>query len=126
VGGEKDIAVNVRVIAATNKNLREEIEKKNFREDLYHRLSVILIHVPPLSERKDDLPLLASHFMADVCSNQGRALPELKPGAMEDPKNVRWTGNVRELRNVIERLAILCDDTVDAEDVKRFAQSLNS
>jgi DNA-binding NtrC family response regulator len=124
VGGEKDIAVNVRVIAATNKNLRDEIDKKNFREDLYHRLSVILIHVPPLSERKDDIPLLASYFMAEICNSQGRAQPEITAEALEALKNVKWTGNVRELRNVIERLAILCDDIVDAGHVGRYAQTL--
>jgi len=125
VGGEKDILVNVRVIAATNKNLREEIEKKNFREDLYHRLSVILIHVPSLSERKDDIPMLARYFMEDICENHGRPVPDLQEEALEELSNVRWTGNIRELRNVIERLAILCDDTVSAADVKRFAQPLN-
>ncbi|MEI6575076.1 MAG: sigma-54 dependent transcriptional regulator [Bacteroidota bacterium] len=125
VGGEKDILVNVRVIAATNKNLREEIEKKNFREDLYHRLSVILIHVPPLHERQDDIPILTRHFMTEVCENQGRPMPEITDEALEELKNVRWTGNVRELRNVVERLAILCDETVDAEHIRRFAQPLN-
>ncbi len=122
VGGEKDIQVNVRVIAATNKNLKEEIEKKTFREDLYHRLSVILIHVPPLRERKEDIGLLSRHFMNEICLSQGRAPLEISPEAEEELMKIPWTGNIRELHNVIERLAILCDGKVNAEDVLLFAQ----
>lgn len=126
VGGEKDITVDVRVIAATNKNLVEEISRKNFREDLYHRLSVILINVPPLKERKEDIPLLANHFMQDICQNQGRASLRFDNGALEALKLIPWTGNIRELRNVIERLAILCDNEITKEDIDRFAMPLKS
>jgi DNA-binding NtrC family response regulator len=124
VGGEKDIQVNVRVIAATNKNLKEEIQKEKFREDLYHRLSVILIHVPPLRERTDDIPLLVDHFMDQTRANNGRARLPVEEDAINELKEMTWTGNIRELRNVIERLAILCDDKVTREDVIRFAQPL--
>lgn len=124
VGGEKDIPVDVRVIAATNKNLKEEIAAGRFREDLYHRLSVIIIEVPPLSERKEDIPLLAAHFMEEVCSDQGKPLLVFGEGAYEALMEMKWTGNIRELRNVIERLAILCDSVVSGEDVHRFAQPL--
>jgi DNA-binding NtrC family response regulator len=124
VGGEKDIAVDVRVIAATNKNLKEEIEKGHFREDLYHRLSVIIIQVPPLSERKEDIPLLANHFIAEVCEEQGKPLMSFTEDALKELMKLKWTGNVRELRNVVERMAILCDNEITAEDVKRFALPL--
>jgi len=124
VGGEKEIPVDVRVIAATNKNLTEEIEKKNFREDLYHRLSVILIHVPPLKERKEDIPLLANYFMEDICQNQGRAVMKFHADALDALKEIPWTGNIRELRNVVERLAILCDIEVFKEDIDRFVRPL--
>lgn len=124
VGGEKDIPVDVRVIAATNKNLKEEIAGGRFREDLYHRLSVILIEVPPLSARKEDIPLLSVHFMDEVCTEQGKSPLYFEDGAFEALKEMRWTGNIRELRNVVERLAILCDGRVTAEDVSRFAQPL--
>ncbi len=124
VGGEKDIPVNVRVIAATNKDLKEEIGKKNFREDLYHRISVILIHVPPLRERTSDIPLLARHFMQEICLAQGKAPLEITDQALEALSRIRWTGNVRELHNVVERLAILCDHRVEGEDVIRYAQPL--
>ena len=125
VGGEKDIAVDVRVIAATNKNLREEIAAGRFREDLYHRLSVILIHVPPLHDRQDDIPLLAAYFMEDICSEQGKPLIFFDDEAYEELKKLKWTGNIRELRNVVERLAILCDNRITADDVIRFAQPLS-
>ena len=125
VGGEKEIAVDVRVIAATNKNLREEIDKGNFREDLYHRLSVIIIQVPPLSERKEDIPLLADHFIAEICEEQGKPLMKFTEEAYSELKSLKWTGNVRELRNVVERLAILCDNEITGEDVKRFALPLS-
>lgn len=126
VGGEKEIPVDVRVIAATNKNLVEEIAKKNFREDLYHRLSVILIHVPPLAERKEDIPLLARHFMEEICMAQGRAVLVLEEEAVDALKEVPWTGNIRELRNVVERLAILCDNVVARADIERFVKPLTS
>lgn len=124
VGGEKDIHVNARVIAATNKNIKEEIEKGHFREDLYHRISVILINVPPLNERKDDIPILAEHFMKQIAENSGRPVMSITDEAMEELKKIKWTGNIRELRNVVERLAILSDKEVSAEDVKRFAMPL--
>ena len=126
VGGEKDIQVDVRVITATNKNLKEQIEKEKFREDLYHRLSVILIHVPALRERKEDIPLLANHFMQQTCENNGKPFMEIEEGAVAELQKMPWTGNIRELRNVIERLAILCDNKVTGEDIKRFAQPLIS
>ncbi|MCF8235135.1 MAG: sigma-54 dependent transcriptional regulator [Bacteroidales bacterium] len=126
VGGEKDIPVDVRVITATNKNIREEIEKGNFREDLYHRISVILIHVPPLHERKEDIPLLTEHFMKEICASNGRPFIPISDEAMEELKKIRWTGNIRELHNVIERLSILSDGEITAEDVKQFAQPLQN
>ena len=126
VGGEKDIPVDVRVITATNKNLKEQIQKEKFREDLYHRLSVILIHVPALRERKEDIPLLANHFMQQTCENNGKPFMEIEEGAVAELQKMPWTGNIRELRNVIERLAILCDNKVTGEDIKRFAQPLIS
>ncbi|MHC1708239.1 MAG: sigma-54-dependent transcriptional regulator [Bacteroidales bacterium] len=126
VGGEKDIPVNVRVIAATNKNLKEEIEKKNFREDLYHRLSVILIDVPPLRERKEDIPLLVEHFIKDICTSQGKTSPEITNEAIAELQKIRWTGNIRELHNVIERLIILCDEQITGQDIIRFAHPLDS
>lgn len=125
VGGEKDIQVDVRVIAATNKNLKEEIQKERFREDLYHRLSVILIHVPSLRERMEDIPLLANHFMLQTCANNGKPLLQFEEEAYAGLQKMQWTGNIRELRNVVERLAILCDNVVTAQDVSRFAQPLN-
>jgi DNA-binding NtrC family response regulator len=124
VGGEKEIPVNVRVIAATNKNLKEEIQRRTFREDLYHRLSVILIDVPPLSKRLDDIPLLVDRFITDYCSSMGKARMEIAPDAMEELKTIPWTGNIRELRNVVERLIILCDGTITTADVKRFVSPL--
>lgn len=124
VGGEKDIMVDVRVIAATNKNLRDEIEKGNFREDLYHRLSVILIQVPPLKERTGDIPLLAQHFMEQACQTMGRPTLPFSDEALESMKQLEWTGNIRELRNVVERLAILCDKNITALDIERYAMPL--
>ncbi len=125
VGGEKDIPVDVRVIAATNKNLVEEIEKRNFREDLYHRLSVILIHVPTLNERSEDIPLLAKHFITDICESQGKPLITFTDEAIQALKDITWTGNIRELRNVVERLAILCDTQITANDVEMYARPLS-
>jgi DNA-binding NtrC family response regulator len=124
VGGEKDIMVDVRVIAATNKNLKEEIRNEKFREDLYHRLSVILIHVPALRERIDDIPLLANHFMQLASERSGRPVIPFEEAAFKELQKLPWTGNIRELRNVVERLAILCDNRVTVEDVAKFAQPL--
>ncbi|MFZ9046221.1 MAG: sigma-54-dependent transcriptional regulator [Cyclobacteriaceae bacterium] len=121
VGGEKAINVDVRVLAATNKDLKEEIQKGNFREDLYHRLSVIRIHVPCLKDRKDDIPLLIDHFLTQIAQEQGTAEVTIKDNAIELLKSYEWTGNIRELRNVIERLTILSDGDIDVEDVKKYA-----
>ncbi|NVK66548.1 MAG: sigma-54-dependent Fis family transcriptional regulator [Flavobacteriales bacterium] len=121
VGGEKDIKVNARVIAATNKDLRKEIEEGNFREDLYHRLAVILIHVPSLNERRDDIPMLAEHFMTMVCAEHGIARKSFDESALTALSKTDWTGNIRELRNIVERLVILCDDVVTGDDVALFA-----
>ena len=121
VGSDKDIEVNVRVIAATNKNLTDEIAKGNFREDLYHRLSVILIHVPPLSERVDDIPLLVDYFIEQICSESGMPRRKVEPAACKELQKMPWTGNIRELRNVVERLLILCGDTITKEDVIMYA-----
>lgn len=121
VGGEKDISVNARVIAATNKDLRKEIEEGNFREDLYHRLAVILIHVPSLNDRRDDIPMLAEHFMTMICSEHGIARKSFDGKALEELQKINWTGNIRELRNIVERLIILCGDIIKADEVKAFA-----
>lgn len=125
VGGEKEISVDVRVIAATNKNLNEEISNKRFREDLYHRLSVILIHVPPLRERYEDIPLLANHFLEDISLQAGKAQMQITDEAIKELQKIDWTGNIREFRNVLERLAILCEKVITDEDVKIFAQPLS-
>ena len=122
VGGEKEISVDVRVIAATNKNLHEEIKKGNFREDLFHRLSVIIIHVPPLRERIDDIPLLVQYFSEEISSNQGKNTISFEKEAIEELQKLQWTGNIRELRNVVERLIILSDKKVTAKDVAMFAR----
>lgn len=124
VGSEKDIPVDVRVIAATNKNLKEEIEKGNFREDLYHRLSVIIIMVPPLRDRKDDIPLLVDAFVKRISEDMGKPAPVFKEEAVAELQNYRWTGNIRELQNVVERLVILCGNTITEDDVKKYAQPL--
>jgi len=121
VGGEKDLRINARVLAATNKDLRKEIEKGNFREDLYHRLSVILIHVPSLNQRQDDIPLLAEHFLTMVCADHGIQRKTFSDDALEAMKEIDWTGNIRELRNIVERLVILCGKTITADDVKTFS-----
>lgn len=121
VGGEKDIKVNVRILAATNKDLRKEIQNGNFREDLYHRLSVILIHVPSLNERKDDIPLLVDHFSNMICEEQGIPLKPFDQKAIKSLQELNWTGNIRELRNVVERLIILSGKNVTEGDVKAFA-----
>ncbi|MFO8129239.1 MAG: sigma-54 dependent transcriptional regulator [Bacteroidales bacterium] len=124
VGGEKDIVVDVRVIAATNKDMEAEIKAGRFREDLYHRIGVIIIPVPPLSERKEDIPVLARHFIEKSCAGQGKAVMDITGEALEELKKLPWTGNVRELQNVIERLTILCDPPIDMDDVKRFGPGL--
>jgi len=126
VGGEKDLSVDVRVVAATNKNILREIEKGTFREDLYHRLSVILIHVPSLNERTDDIPLLAEHFLKQVLSEQGMPPKTFTAEALDELKRISWTGNIRELRNVVERLAILCDKEISNIDVSTYAQPLSA
>lgn len=125
VGGEKEIAIDVRVIAATNKNIREEIQNRNFREDLYHRLSVIVIDVPPLRQRADDIPLLVDHFLTDYAGNMGRSKMEIAPEALELLKEMPWSGNIRELRNVVERLMILCDGIIGTEDIRKFVLKEN-
>src|SRR5476651_603987 len=121
VGGEKEIEVDVRVVAATNKDLLKEIEAGNFRMDLYHRLSVILIHVPPLTERKDDISLLTQSFLEEICTDYGMPVKKISEGAMEALKALPWTGNIRELRNMVERLIILSDKTITDDDVRAFA-----
>ncbi len=121
VGGEKEIEVDVRVVAATNKDLLKEIEDGNFRMDLYHRLSVILIHVPPLIERRDDIPLLANSFLEEICAEYGMPTKRISDAGLEALKALPWTGNIRELRNMIERLIILSDKIITDGDVKAFA-----
>ena len=120
VGSDKDIEVDVRVIAATNKDLKAEIEKGNFREDLYHRLSVIVLHVPSLDERKDDIPILVDYFIAQVCTESGMPKKAVSPEAMKLLQEKSWTGNIRELRNVVERLLILGSNPVSAQDVRDY------
>ncbi len=126
VGGEKEISVDVRVVAATNKDIQKEIEAGNFREDLYHRLSVILIKVPSLNEREKDIPVLANYFLDLIISEHGMPRKAFEKNALDSLQKINWTGNIRELRNVVERLAILCDKTITAEDVKTFAQPLSA
>ena len=120
VGGDADISVDVRIIAATNKNLREEIAKGNFREDLYHRLSVIIINVPSLNDRSEDIKPLTDYFLNDICEEMGIPTKKITPEAIDYLKNCNWTGNIRELRNVVERLIILCDSTITKEDVETY------
>ncbi len=120
VGSDKDITVDVRVVAATNKNLRDEIEKGRFREDLYHRLSVIVINMPTLDERKSDIPLLVNHFIGQICSETGMPSREMDADAMQLLVDKTWTGNIRELRNVVERLLILSGERITASDVKAY------
>lgn len=124
VGGDKHIKVDVRVVAATNKNLSAEITENNFREDLYHRLSVILIRVPSLNERLDDIPLLANHFIQIICDEYGMPVKSITEDAIAELQKINWTGNIREFRNVIERLIILCDQKITGEDVLKFAAPL--
>jgi len=120
VGGDKEITVDVRVIAATNKNLREEIEKGNFREDLYHRLSVIVLQVPALDQRKEDIPLLVNYFSEKICAEGGKTVRPFTPEAVALLQQRSWPGNIRELRNVVERLLILGGNPVSGEDVKDY------
>ena len=115
----------MRILAATNKNLKSEIEKGNFREDLYHRLSVIVINVPPLRERKDDIPLLVGNFLEIIAQDMGKTAPSFEPEALEALKQYQWTGNIRELRNIVERLVILCGNDITKDDVVRFGNPLN-
>jgi len=123
VGGDKEIPVDVRVVAATNKNLLKEIDDNSFRMDLYHRLSVILIHVPSLNERQEDIPLLADKFVKEICEDYGMPRKTITPKAMQELQNINWTGNIRELRNVTERLVILSDQKITDEEVLSYAQT---
>jgi two-component system nitrogen regulation response regulator NtrX len=125
VGSDKDIQVNVRIITATNKNIKHEIEKNGFREDLYHRLSVILIHVPTLNERSEDIPLLAEHFNSTICGEYGMSKKIIKPDAIKELQKIEWTGNIREFRNVLERLIILCRDEITGADVIAYARPVS-
>jgi two-component system, NtrC family, nitrogen regulation response regulator NtrX len=120
VGGDKELSVDVRVVAATNKDLLKEVEEKNFRLDLYHRLSVILIHVPSLNDRRDDIPLLVEKFLTDICTDYGIAKKEMDKDAIKGLQQYNWTGNIRELRNVVERLIILSGKTITAEDIDNY------
>jgi len=120
VGSDKSIKVNVRVLAATNKNLKSEIEKGNFREDLFHRLNVIPIHVPGLDDRKEDIPLLVTHFCELICGEQGIQTKSFEESAIAELQNRSWTGNIRELRNMVERLIILGGTTISKEDIEMF------
>ncbi|PTX18321.1 DNA-binding NtrC family response regulator [Pontibacter mucosus] len=122
VGGDKDIQVDVRVVAATNKNLLEEIEARNFREDLYHRLGVILIHVPPLNERREDIPDLVQKFLNDIANDYGNKPKAITPEALQYLQELDWRGNVRELRNVVERLVIMSGPEITAEDARAYAR----
>lgn len=124
VGGEKEIPVNVRVIAATNKNLEEEIRKGNFREDLYHRLSVIIIHVPPLRERLDDIPLLVDYFTEEISQSEGKPKPQFDREAIKQLQSYPWTGNIRELRNVVERLHILGGTMITKVEVEKYVHPI--
>ena len=121
VGSDKDISVDVRVLAATNKNLKEEITAGRFREDLYHRLAVILIEVPPLAQRTDDIPLLTEHFINQIASKDGMPVKKIDSEAYDLLKQYSWSGNIRELRNVIERLMILGDDPITKKNIVQFA-----
>ena len=120
VGGDKEIKVNVRVVAATNKDLRREINAGRFREDLYHRLAVIIINVPSLNDRRDDIPLLIEHFIKQICKEYGVSPKRIEPKAIQMLQQLNWTGNIRELRNVVERLIILSGNQIKASDVSTF------
>ncbi len=120
VGGDKEIKVNVRVITATNKDLKNEIKEKRFREDLYHRISVILIQVPPLSDRKEDIPLLVDKFLDEIAAEYGSTKKSISEKAIKELQKAPWTGNIRELRNVVERLVIMCGQDIDEKDVVKY------
>ena len=120
VGSDRDIDVDVRVIAATNKNLEREIRDGNFREDLYHRIGVILIKVPPLRERKGDVSILIKHFLESICQDYNIPTKEIGTEAVAELSNRRWSGNIRELRNVVERLIVLSGTTITKEDIERY------
>ena len=120
VGGEEEIKVDVRVIAATNKNLHDEIQKGTFREDLYHRISMIIMKIPPLRERLDDIPLLIDSFVVKSANEMGKPIPTFTESAIDELKKQRWSGNIRELQNVVGRLVILCGNVISDEDVKKF------
>jgi DNA-binding NtrC family response regulator len=120
VGGEKEISVNVRVLAATNKDLKKEIEENRFREDLYHRLSVIVIKVPSLNDRKDDIGILCDKFLEDIAEEYGAKKKSLEPAALDALKQHNWTGNIRELRNVVERLVIMSGEEISSQEVKKY------
>ena len=126
VGGDKEIAVNVRIIAATNKDLRKEIAKGNFREDLYHRLAVIIVHVPSLRDRKEDIPQLVDYFASKICKEYNVPVKAFEARAVKELQKPNWSGNIRELRNVIERLIILSKDTITVKDVKSFVSAVQS
>jgi len=121
VGGDKDIKVDTRVIAATNKDLKKEIGENKFREDLYHRIGVIIINVPPLRERKDDVPLLVDRFLNDIANEYGNKQKSITPEAIKMLQNMPWTGNIREIRNVIERLVIMCNTEITKDDISKYA-----
>lgn len=125
VGSDKPIKVDVRIIAATNKDIKKEIKENNFREDLYHRLSVILIHVPSLNERIDDIPILSDHFMNMICEDYGIPQKIVTEDAIKELQKIKWTGNIREFRNVLERLIILSEEIITGDDVKTFAQPIS-
>jgi DNA-binding NtrC family response regulator len=121
VGGDKDIKVDTRVIAATNKDLKKEIGENKFREDLYHRIGVIIVNVPPLRERKDDVPLLVDRFLNDIAIEYGDKQKSITPEAIKMLQNMPWTGNIREIRNVIERLVIMCNTEITKDDISKYA-----
>jgi transcriptional regulator with GAF, ATPase, and Fis domain len=125
VGSDKEIKVDVRIVAATNKDIKKEIETGNFREDLYHRLSVILISVPSLNDRLDDIPLLAEHFNTLICSEYGMLQKVITEDAIAELKKITWTGNIREFRNVLERLIILSTKEITASEVLAYAQPIS-
>ncbi|MCE5346288.1 MAG: sigma-54 dependent transcriptional regulator [Bacteroidales bacterium] len=126
VGSDKEIHVNVRIVAATNKNIKKEIENNNFREDLYHRLSVIIIHVPTLNERQEDIPILADHFISLICDEYGMSRKTITPDAIKELQKIEWTGNIREFRNVLERLIILCPNEISGADVLAYSRPVSA